>query len=88
MAFKVQLVEEVEFDFDGEIFKIREPSLDEYLAYLKKVKELEDESKIEELLNTTKEFLNQLGFPEKYHSRMKLSSLRDVIEQLAGQKKS
>jgi hypothetical protein len=86
MAYKAKTVQVLEIDLEGKIFHVREPSMDELADYSDKAKAAEGNQR--DQIKTACEFLDGLGFPAEYHSKMSWYGLRDLIEFLVGEKKS
>jgi hypothetical protein len=86
MAFKVELVSELELDIGGDIVKITEPNVDQMLEYSKAIKKAEGDD--EQMLQVCRDFLKGLGFPDKYHKKMGIKSYMTLISYIGDQKKS
>jgi hypothetical protein len=86
MAFKVKLVKELEIEIDSKLYNVREPSLDELASYADSIKGKEQDQA--HLIKSARDFVGSLGFPSEFHSKMSWYGLRDLIEYLAGEKKS
>ena len=87
MGFKLKFAQELQIDLpDGSSFNMQEPSAEACSEYFKTVKELED--KPEELLQAAKDFIHELGCPEKVSSQLSFYGIRDLVEFLLGEKKS
>ena len=86
MTFKVKTVKELDIEIEGNTYKVREPSLDELASYAELVKGKENDQA--SMIKIARDFVSSLGFPGEYHSKMSWYGLRDLIEYLAGEKKS
>jgi hypothetical protein len=86
MAFKVKTIKELDIEIEGVVYKVREPSLDELAEYSASTKGKEENQA--ELIKGARDFVNSLGFPGEFHSKMSWYGLRDLIEYIAGEKKS
>jgi hypothetical protein len=86
MTFKVKLVKELDIEIEGNVYKVREPSLDELASYAESVKGKENDQA--HLIKSARDFVGSLGFPSEFHAKMSWYGLRDLIEFLAGEKKS
>lgn len=86
MAFKVKTIKDLEIEIEGVVYKVREPSMDELSQYSETMKGKETDQVA--LIKGARDFVNALGFPGEFHSKMSWYGLRDLIEYIAGEKKS